>query len=284
MEHILVAMDVSELSDRAFERALQLAQAHDAKLTVMHVIDDKNVNDDDSGMKARLIEEGKMELRRHWANLSPPAAERISVIVKIGSVWKDVLAEVATGQVDLIVLGMHHATTKDRFIGTKAGNIVRNSLVPVLVVKDKPAGPYRTVVAASDFSPSSEHALSGGLELAPQAAFCLLHVYQTPFSSRIKVNAEELAEYERHLIEKSQRESNAATDAFVKKNGNFTGSITPRLERGEIVPGIDKIVGEQHADLLVMGTHSRGGIVGGMIGSYAIGFLNAPPCDVRVTR
>ena len=284
MEHILVAMDVSEVSDRAFERALQLARAHDVKLTVMHVIDDRNSNDDDPGMKDRLIEHARMELRRHWADLPAADAERISVIVKIGSVWKDILGEVATRQVDLIVLGMHHAMTKDRFIGTKAGNIVRNSLVPVLVVKDKPAGPYRTVVSASDFSSSSEHALSAGLELAPQAAFCLLHIFQTPFSSRIKVSAEQLAEYERPLIEKSQRESSAATDAFVKKHGIFTASITPRLERGETAPGINKIVGEQHADLLVMGTQSRSGIVGGMIGSYAIGFLNAPPCDVMVTR
>ncbi|MRG56770.1 hypothetical protein GF108_14410 [Phyllobacterium sp. SYP-B3895] len=283
MKHILVAMDGSG-ADRAFERAMLLAQAHDAKLTVMHVIDYKHLDDNDPDIDDRLIQQATTELKRHWADLSTPTAERISVIVTTGSVWQDILAEVEIGKVDLIVLGMHHATVKDRFIGTKAGNIVRNSHVPVLVVKDKPAGPYRTVVAASDFSPSSEHALSAGLELAPQAAVCLLHVFETPFSSRIKVNAEELAAYEQRLISQSERESNAATAAFAKRNGTFTGSITPRLERGEIIPGIDKVVGEQDADLLVMGTHSRSGIVGRMIGSYAIGFLNAPPCDILVTR
>ena len=282
MKHILVAMDVSEISDRAFERALQLAQAHGSKLTVMHVIDDEELKDNNT--KDRLIEQATMDLRRHWANLSPSSATRIGAIVKIGSVSKDILAEVATRQVDLIVLGMHHATTKDRFTGTKAGNIVRNSLVPVLVVKDKPAGPYRTVVAASDFSLSSQHALGAGLEIAPEAAVCLLHVFQTPFSSRIKVNAEELAEYERPLIDQSQREADAAIRAFVKTNGAFSGSVTPRLERGEIEPGIDKIVAEQNADLLVMGTHSSSGFVGAIIGSYAMSFLNAPPCDVMVTR
>lgn len=277
-------MDVSEVSDRAFERALQLAQAHDSRLTVMHVIDDDELKDNDPNTKDRLIEQATMHLRRHWANLPPSSATRIGAIVKIGSVSKDILAEVATRQVDLIVLGMHRATTKDRFTGTKAGNIVRNSLVPVLVVKDKPACPYRKVVAASDFSLSSQHALGAGLKIAPEAAVCLLHVFQTPFSSRIKVNAEELAEYERPLIDQSQREADAAISAFVKTNGAFSGSVTPRLERGEIGPGIDKIVAEQNADLLVMGTHSSGGFVGAILGSYAIGFLNAPPCDVLVAR
>ena len=286
MEHILVAMDISEVSDRAFERALQLAQAHAVKLTVMHVIDDQKLthDDNDPGMEDRLIEQARMELRRHWANLSEPEAERISLTVKIGSVSEAILSEVESRKVDLIVLGLHHATSKDVFIGTKAGRIVRNSVVPVLVVKDKPAGPYRTVVAATDFSPSSEHALSVGLDLAPDAAFCLLHVFETPFPGRIKLNAVQLAEYERPLIEKSQHESSEATDAFVKIHGTFKASITPKLERGETAAGIGKIVGEQNADLLVMGTHSRTGIVGSMIGSYAIGFLNAPPCDVMVSR
>ncbi|MEK1890253.1 MAG: universal stress protein [Phyllobacterium sp.] len=285
MEHILVAMDVSEVSDRAFERALQLAQAHDVKLTVMHVIDEKKLDRDlDPGMEDQLIEQARIELCRHWANLSELEAERISLTVKTGSVWKDILAEVETRKVGLIVLGLHHPTTKDRFIGTKASHIVCNSIVPVLVVKDKPAGPYRSVVAATDFSSSSEHALSVGLELAPDAAFCLLHVFQTPFSSRIKLNAEQLAEYERPLIEKSQQESSAATDAYVKRHGKLKASITPKVERGETATGIGKIVDEQNADLLVMGTHSRSGIVGSMIGSYAIGFLNAPPCDVLVSR
>src|SRR6478735_7700992 len=104
MEHILVAMDVSEVSDRAFERALQLAQAHDVKLTVMHVIDEKKLDRDlDPGMEDQLIEQARIELCRHWANLSELEAERISLTVKTGSDWKDILAEVETRKVGLIV-------------------------------------------------------------------------------------------------------------------------------------------------------------------------------------
>ncbi|WP_074063545.1 universal stress protein [Rhizobium etli] len=148
---------------------------------------------------------------------------------------------------DLIVLGLHHASSQDVFVGTKAEHIACNSVVPVLVVKDKLAGSYHTVVSATEFSPCSARALPMGLELATDADFFLLHVFETPFPGRIKLNAEQLAEYERPLVEEFQHEAQKAMDAFLKEHGHCEASVTPKLERNETENGISKILLEQDA-------------------------------------
>lgn len=286
MKHILVAMDLSPHSDRAFERALQLAQSHDAELTVMHVIEEQVLEyGDDSSMEKRLKSHVEEKLRRHWAKIRKAKADRIRLIVKIGNPWEDILAEVKTKKADLIVLGLHHKDAlQDMFVGTTAERTIRHSHIPVLVVKDKPAGAYRKAVAATDFSPCSAHALHMGLELAPDAAFTLLHVFDTPFRNRIKFSHKELENYKRPFIEKSQREAKEAMDAFVKGHRTSKASITPMLERNETATGIHAVVDRQNADLLVMGTHGSSGLIGSLIGGYALDFLNAPPCDVLVSR
>ncbi|APO77099.1 hypothetical protein AM571_PA00214 (plasmid) [Rhizobium etli 8C-3] len=86
-----------------------------------------------------------------------------------------------------------------------------------------------------------------GLELATDADFFLLHVFETPFPGRIKLNAEQLAEYERPLVEEFQHEAQKAMDAFLKEHGHCEASVTPKLERNETENGISKILLEQDA-------------------------------------
>jgi nucleotide-binding universal stress UspA family protein len=85
------------------------------------------------------------------------------------------------------------------------------------------------------------------------------------------------------LIERSRQEAEEAMAAFLKGHGATAPSITPRLERDEIVPGVSRLVLEQDADLLALGTHGRTGIVGALTGSVALTFLSNPPCDLLVS-
>ncbi len=50
MERILVALDGSESSDRALELATDLARAHDAELTLLHVVSDQPLSDGERHM------------------------------------------------------------------------------------------------------------------------------------------------------------------------------------------------------------------------------------------
>lgn len=282
MKHIMVAMDLSPVSDRAFERALQLAKAHDAELTVMHVIDEQILNyDDDSGMEDRLIASAEAKLKRHWARLHK-AQPPIHLAVKVGSPWEDILDAAKKNKAELIVLGLHRVNPlKDVFIGTTAERIIRHSHIPVLVVKDKPAGAYRTVLATTDFSPCSSHALETALDLVPKAEFLLLHAFETPFPGFIRFSQKELADYKQERSKKATKQIEHDMKVFLRCHlASAEPAITSLIERGGVVGVIASTVEKRQPDLLVMGTH--GGVAGALLGSTALTFLNDPPCDVLV--
>lgn len=287
MKHILAALDLTPNADRAFERALMLATAHDAQLMLLHVINDHllGYEDEDGTFTKTLMEKATRMMERYTIALPAEMKARVTSSIVIGKAWKEIITAADKSKADLIVIGLHHIKpVQDIFLGTTAERLIRNSTKPVLVVRDKPGEDYRNVVASTDLSPCSAHALSAGLELAPDAAFTLLHVFETPFPAHIKFSRKELEDYTKPKIEQSQRESKEAMDAFLKGHDVCKASITPVLERNEIVTGIGKIIEQQKADLLVMGTHGRTGIAGAMLGSIAVIFLNDPPCDVLVTH
>ena len=70
---------------------------------------------------------------------------------------------------DLIIMGMHSkAKFRDLFVGTTVERVVRKGVLwPVLIVKNKPTGPYKNIVAAIDFAPGSKSALRTGYGIVP---------------------------------------------------------------------------------------------------------------------
>jgi nucleotide-binding universal stress UspA family protein len=76
MKRILVALDLNPSSERAFERAVQLAGADDASLDAVHVIDDQILHYDDKTAEfgATLAARAESKLARLWSDL--PASLR----------------------------------------------------------------------------------------------------------------------------------------------------------------------------------------------------------------
>jgi nucleotide-binding universal stress UspA family protein len=236
-------------------------------------------------LAAAVTEGATRALQRYTAALPTKVKERIRTEVVIGKAWREVLALADQQDVDLIVIGLHHLQPlRDVVLGTTAERIVRKSTRPVLVVKGKAMAPYRRVVAATDFSACSAHALKVGLEVAPDAAFTLLNVYETPLPSFIRFTPDQLADYTRPLMERACQEAEETMAEFLKAHASKGASIVPMLERDDVVPGIARVAWEREADLLVVGTHGRGGIATVLIGSVALSLLNDPPCDLLVSR
>jgi len=138
IDRVLVAMDGSELSERALRYALE---AHgDAELTVLHVVGGA------SPMMGRaaglaLSDDGDEEIREAAA----PVFERASEIA--AEYDRTVDTAVAVGQpagvivdraeaFDAVVLGTHSSSLADRLlVGNVAKTVFRKSPVPVTVVR-----------------------------------------------------------------------------------------------------------------------------------------------------
>mgnify|MGYP002614680439 CR=1 FL=1 len=122
---IMVPLDGSEESDRAFVFALDMAGRYHSSLLLVHVVD---MNEKMSGyVPAELMEEGYKLIGR-YARKVPPAVP-LKTLVRIGappqtlfSVWKEKKADLIVmgsrgrGSVESIVMGsvsqyiLHHVT------------------------------------------------------------------------------------------------------------------------------------------------------------------------------
>lgn len=135
---ILVPMDDSEMSERALEYALE--NHPDAQITVMHVVGEPSPM---LGTATGLSLEEDVEAAA--AELAAPVFERarnraaaadieIQTEVQLGSPAREILQRVE--DFDAVVIGTHGGSLAERiFIGNTAEKVVRNSPVPVIVVR-----------------------------------------------------------------------------------------------------------------------------------------------------
>ena len=65
-------------------------------------------------------------------------AERVSTVVRQGTIDREILDEAKTMNADLIVMSSHRAGMRTYFLGSNAGHVVRYAACSVLVVRQPP--------------------------------------------------------------------------------------------------------------------------------------------------
>ena len=138
------------------------------------------------------------------------------------------------------------------------------------------------ILVPSDFSECSDQAIRYGLELARKfdASLHLLHVVQDPATQPWA--AEGFAMPLLEVIEQWQKQ---AEDRLL--------TAVPPIERGRArvastvgspYPEILRYAAEHDIDLIVMGTHGRGGVSHLLLGSIAEKVVRRAPCPVLTVR
>lgn len=283
---ILIASDLSENSNRAASRAMQLGLAKDSPLIALNVIQEeplwwviKSGDLDPDELRRNLLREAIACLEdqaRQAAKTLEVTPPEIVARSRMGRP-AEVVAEMADNRdCSLIVLGAHgrHAV-RDWFIGTTAEKIVRESNVPVLVARIEPSHSYHRVVVAVDFSDSSAAALRAAARWAPTAQFTLVHAYETWFESYI-----DAATYERIRQEQEDALHDRLRE-FAQANG-ITRDHEPDYQVIAGHPGtaVVRAAIEAHADLTACGTLGATGLRRLLLGSVAQHILRESRSDV----
>jgi nucleotide-binding universal stress UspA family protein len=89
-------------------------------------------------MPPTFDEEQQGEADRRLAELAAKVqlpAERVSAVVRLGSVYNEVLDEAEKTGADLVVIGSHRPTMATYLLGSNASTIVRHAKCSVLVVR-----------------------------------------------------------------------------------------------------------------------------------------------------
>ncbi|MFM0642772.1 universal stress protein [Paraburkholderia bryophila] len=140
---ILVAVDGSNTSRRAFEAALALAKSNGAVLQPFYVVENTPLyfeapGYDPSILRNRLVEEGK-ELGAEFAKAMLEQGVKGELVVGEASSLDDVsgtvLKAAAAFNADLLVMGTHGRRGVQRMIlGSVAERCVRQASLPVLLI------------------------------------------------------------------------------------------------------------------------------------------------------
>jgi nucleotide-binding universal stress UspA family protein len=142
---------------------------------------------------------------------------------------------------------------------------------------------YRRLLVPTDFSAQSEHAWAAARSLARAlgAEVLLVHVFvETPFYSESPWSMRRVAEvYEsgRAWAEKALEEwaGQARAEGIAVRTALRTG--TPHRE-------IVALAAEEAVDLIVIGTHGRGGVDRALLGSVTDRVIRLAPCPVLAVR
>jgi nucleotide-binding universal stress UspA family protein len=137
-EQILVAIDGSEASDRAFAKGLELAQVTKAQLTALAIEGPLPAYAATIGE----VEEVKREKDLFFNELAERAreqAERVGVELVIelraGHAAEAISDFAARGGFDLVVLGHRGHFLRDHLLGSTADRVAEHAPCPVMIVR-----------------------------------------------------------------------------------------------------------------------------------------------------
>jgi nucleotide-binding universal stress UspA family protein len=143
-KRILVPIDGSGPSRVGLERAIALARNQQARLRLMHVVDENGVvqgmepNMNVGDLLDSLVADGRKILAAAAATVKKHGVKADTVLyeVLIGRVADRIVREAAKWHADVIVMGTHGRRGIGRLVmGSDAENVLRQSPVPVLLVR-----------------------------------------------------------------------------------------------------------------------------------------------------
>lgn len=141
-DKILFANDFSENSERAFEYALTMARNFNARLVVIHVINEPvdlrgfYVPHISFEKLEKEIEEGAEKLMEKFCRTKIKDFTNFETVIVSGIPYEEILKKADEENASLIVMGTQGRKGIDHFLfGSTAERVVRNAKCPVLSVR-----------------------------------------------------------------------------------------------------------------------------------------------------
>jgi nucleotide-binding universal stress UspA family protein len=285
---IVAATDFSEFSERVVQRAARIALQHDAEMHLLHVVrpldlypsltltpDEFTQHDQDlQQVEQTRVDELAASLASQFAGI------RVQAATRLGRAHTEIAAYAQDVSADLVAAGARgESTLMDLFLGSTVSRLLRVATCPVLVVRQPADAPYRKVLAAVDFSPVSAAVVSHALSLADGGQVDTLHVLGSEVEQRLRkarLDQVDVADW----LERLRAGAGKQLEALLATIEN--GATVGRLVQPGFPPAtICQCIGDQHADLVVLGRHGHsGGLQDWLLGSVSKDVAFAAACDV----
>ncbi|SHJ35061.1 Nucleotide-binding universal stress protein, UspA family [Arenibacter nanhaiticus] len=262
MKKIIVPVDFSKQSEIALKAAASLARKKGSEIFVLHMLElsaalmtyNEHAQYEHATFLIKLAE------KKFAAFLNKPYLKglKITPIVKHHKVYSEVNEVVEKHNVDLIVMGSHGTDgIKEIFVGSNAEKMVRNSEIPVLVIKDEIEDfDVKRVVFACDFKEENIEAFQKAIEFTDKLSASLFLVFiNTPGDNFL-----------------STSDAYTRISKFLQKASS--GLKVEIYNDYSVERGIHNFSNSINADLIGMPTHGRKGLTHFFMGSIGEDVVN----------
>ncbi len=277
---ILLATDLSCRCDRALDSAVALADQWAAELVAVAVVESSAADLlDERPRKWRRQTDPSERMRWRLARDVGSVAANIRMIVAEGDPASTINAIAEREQCDLIVTGFGHDETLGRiFLGSTVDRLVRETRIPILVVRERTAGAYERVLTTTDASEDSLEAFRVAAALFPAAALTLFHAFDYPYSS--------LLDDRNFSGETGEKE--AQLDQLLQNGGFQQDPLKTKVKTvarfGSSEALLPDYVEDHCIDLIVVGSNGHGALFDALIGSTHRKLLDALEGDMMIVR
>jgi len=289
VQKILVPIDFSDASGSALDYALMLAPRLGAAVTALFVSPQHAWYEQlpafprpeplDPARRRRLEE----DLRR-FVTRSGSAQPVADVVLREGDPADEILAQAASSEADLIVLGTHGRRRFERWsLGSVVDRVAREAERPVLTVPPHLRAPViARVLCAVDLSDFSAETLEHGFALAQvmEARLAVLYVAEgTHWYEPWPISGVDPQAVRQAIAESARQRLSELVAHHVPEGFPVEVSVTVGRAQREVV----RVAGEG-ADLVVLGVRSTHGVDRLFFGSTAQHVLRAGICPVLLVR
>lgn len=267
MKKILVPVDFSMHSEYALETASAFAKAHNAEILVLHMmgLSDSILTKDEGEGVAQAVFHMKLAEKQFETFLDKPYLKGIKVTENVQN-YKDFqeINDLATEQgVDLIIMGSHGVKgIREEFVGSNTEKVVRNSQIPVFVIKEVSNTPIPTnIVFACDFQTENIKAYREAIPLFEEMGARIHLVYVNLPTDRFK-SSKEIEAFMSDFMKQAEFGTALHQEDLVIVNG-YT-----------IESALYEYASKVNADALAIPTHGRKGLAHFFMGSIAESLVN----------
>ena len=291
VETVLIGTSLTEASDQVVRAGLRVARAARARVVLAHACPPQMIYGGAPYVPElpEVVEAQKESLRRklegqaHLLGIQPE--ERAGTFLELGPAHQMLIKTAQKTNADLIVVGATEAPLLAKLLGSTADRVVRKATCPVLVVRRELPVPPARVLLPVDLSFLSAEALREGL-----AVLGLLARDHGPVATLPEVEAFcVITDLDRHLFapeeapERAEMKVREDLKRFLALHAADTAfKVVPRTVSGSVEDEILLRIREWEPDLVVIGTHGRGGFERLLLGSVTMRIVREGSSNVLV--
>lgn len=288
IDTVVIGTSLTELSDDVVRAGLDVARASGARVGLVYAFQPQWAYSAGPYLTEAFIQEtldiekslAEQRLADQIARLGIRKEEIVDTIIAYGPPHRVVIEAAEEMSAGLIVVGATESPQLSKLFGSTADRVIRKAMRPVLMVRGRLPFPPKRVMLPVDLSPLSAVAFRKGLEILGQIA----RDPETQLEALFVISPQDRELLgARDLAPASEAAALEELETFVSRNAAWSGRRPgAKLLYGEVEKEIRERAGEWQADLVVVGTHGRGGFERFLLGSVATDVVRRGTASVLV--